>query len=515
MQSTYPLLLEEGHAMRQLPLERIASLLASTPAADSGFRSRGRERAGYDADLVLIDLDERFTLRAEDLQQRHKTSPYVAGVPWRRAADDSSWRDDLQDGRITAHSTGRLLRPRPKPDLFSRPSLCHRAGLERPPCQTGDTRCSSRHGARLRSPSDQRHRPDRRSGVHHSLLQRHRDHRRRITAVGPDALLLTARETVDCRGRVVMPGLVNAHTHVPMTLLRGLADDLRLDVWLMGYMMPVEREFVNPDFVGLGTRLGCAEMIRSGITCFADMYYFEDAVANATAEAGMRALCGQTVLRFPAPDAISYEDSLALARDFIERWRGHAADRARAGAARTVHVHAGDPARVCGAGGGVRRAAAHASLPKPRSRSGGLASRSYGMPVIPYVKKQGLFGAKVLAAHCVHVDEGEIRALQQAGAGVAHNPTSNLKLGAGIAPVQRGCWSSASRWASAPTVPRRTTISTCSRRCGWPPCWPRGMAAIRPRCRRARPSRWRRDSARRRCTWTISPDRSNRASAPI
>ena len=93
-----------------------------------------------------------------------------------------------------------------------------------------------------------------------------------------------AADTIDCGGRVVMPGLVNAHTHVPMTLLRGLADDLRLDVWLMGYMMPVEREFVSPDFVRLGTRLGCAEMIRSGVTCFADMYYFEEAVAEATAD---------------------------------------------------------------------------------------------------------------------------------------------------------------------------------------------------------------------------------------
>src|SRR4051794_11620923 len=144
-----------------------------------------------------------------------------------------------------------------------------------------------------------------------------------IAAVGAAADGFTAAETIDCGGRVVMPGLINAHTHVPMTLLRGLADDLRLDVWLMGYMMPVEREFVNPDFVGLGTRLGCAEMIRSGITCFADMYYFEEAVAVATAEAGMRALCGQTVLRFPSPDAISYEDSLALAREFVQRWRGH------------------------------------------------------------------------------------------------------------------------------------------------------------------------------------------------
>ena len=120
-----------------------------------------------------------------------------------------------------------------------------------------------------------------------------------LVAVGPDAVTRPARETLDCRGRVVMPGLVNAHTHAAMALLRGLADDLRLDVWLMGYMMPVEREFVSPDFVRLGTRLGCAEMIRSGITCFADMYYFEETVAEATAEAGMRALCAQTILRCP------------------------------------------------------------------------------------------------------------------------------------------------------------------------------------------------------------------------
>ena len=104
-----------------------------------------------------------------------------------------------------------------------------------------------------------------------------------ILAVGDIAGDFDAAETVDCRGRVVMPGLVNAHTHAPMTLLRGLADDLRLDVWLMGYMMPVEREFVRPDFVALGTKLACAEMIRSGTTCFADMYYFEEAVAEATA----------------------------------------------------------------------------------------------------------------------------------------------------------------------------------------------------------------------------------------
>src|SRR5512138_2799187 len=147
-----------------------------------------------------------------------------------------------------------------------------------------------------------------------------------IVAVGHEAEIkkeCSAKETVDCKGKVLMPGLVNAHTHVPMTLLRGLADDLRLDVWLMGYMLPVEREFVSPDFVRLGTLLACAEQIRSGVTTFNDMYYFEEDVAQATVEAGMRAICGQTVMKFPAPDAASYEDSLQMAREFIQRWRDH------------------------------------------------------------------------------------------------------------------------------------------------------------------------------------------------
>ena len=107
-----------------------------------------------------------------------------------------------------------------------------------------------------------------------------------------------------------MPGLVNAHTHVPMTLMRGLADDLRLDVWLNGYIWPVEREFATPEFVRLGTKIACAEMIRSGVTCFADMYFYESEVAQATADAGMRAVCSQSILKFPTPDARDYEEAL-------------------------------------------------------------------------------------------------------------------------------------------------------------------------------------------------------------
>jgi len=256
-----------------------------------------------------------------------------------------------------------------------------------------------------------------------------------ILAVGAEADGYTAADTIDCRGRLVMPGLVNAHTHVPMTLLRGLADDLRLDVWLMGYMMPVEREFVNPDFVTLGTKLGCAEMIRSGVTCFADMYYFEEAIAQATADAGMRALCAQTVLRFPTPDATSYEDSLAVARDFIERWRGHRLI-VPAPAPHAPYTCTPEILRECAELAAEFDVPLHIHLSETALEVE-ASRRDHGMPVVPWVKKQGLFDAKVLAAHCVHVDDGEIRALKNFNAGVAHNPTSNLKLGAGIAPVAR------------------------------------------------------------------------------
>jgi 5-methylthioadenosine/S-adenosylhomocysteine deaminase len=255
----------------------------------------------------------------------------------------------------------------------------------------------------------------------------------RILAVGRIDADYEPRETMDCGGRVVLPGLVNAHTHAPMTLLRGLADDLRLDVWLMGYMMPVEREFVRPDFVALGTKLACAEMIRSGTTCFADMYYFEESVAGAAAECGVRALCGQTVLKFPAPDAASFEDALARARDFIERWRGHELI-VPAVAPHAPYTCTTDILRACAELAAEFDVPLHTHLAET-SFEVDQSRREHGMPVVPWVRKQRLFDARVLAAHCVHVDEGEIRSLKDAGAGIAHNPTSNLKLGSGVAPV--------------------------------------------------------------------------------
>lgn len=258
-----------------------------------------------------------------------------------------------------------------------------------------------------------------------------------IVAVGTESEILkaySATETVDCGGKVLMPGLVNAHTHIPMTLLRGLADDLRLDVWLMGYMMPVEREFVSPEFCKLGSSIACAEFIRGGVTSFADMYYFEDDVAESTAKAGLRAVLGQSVMKYPAPDAKSYEDALDLAERFIQKWKNHA-----------LIVPAVAPHAPYTLTPEIYKAATEIAVKYDVPMHIHLAETAgeveanraeHNMPVIPYVKKQGIFDAKVIAAHCVHVDEGEIQTLQHYNAGVAHNPSSNLKLASGFAPIQ-------------------------------------------------------------------------------
>jgi 5-methylthioadenosine/S-adenosylhomocysteine deaminase len=260
----------------------------------------------------------------------------------------------------------------------------------------------------------------------------------KILEVGSESELRARYEsssTIDCHGKVLMPGLVNAHTHVPMTLLRGLADDLRLDVWLMGYMMPVEREFVSPEFVRLGTSLACAELIRSGVTTFADMYYFEDDVASATAEAGMRGVCGESVMKFPTPDAKFYEESLEYSREFIKKWMGH-----------PLIVPSIAPHAPYTCTSEILRASAELAMEFDIPLQIHISEtqlevenmrRDQGMPVVPWVKKQGLLEAKVLAAHCVWIDDGEMRTLLHAHSGVAHNPSSNLKLASGAAPVKR------------------------------------------------------------------------------
>jgi 5-methylthioadenosine/S-adenosylhomocysteine deaminase len=257
-----------------------------------------------------------------------------------------------------------------------------------------------------------------------------------IVAVGPRAAIeaqYEADEVIDCAGQIIMPGLVNAHTHAAMTLLRGLADDLRLDVWLLGYMMPVEREFVSTEFCKLGTTLACAEMIRSGVTAFADMYYHEADVAEATAAAGMRGVLGQTVLKFPSPDADTFEDSLAYTRQFLTDWADHplvtpaVAPHAPYSNTDEILRRCAELAREFDAPLLIHIAETKAEVED--------SLRDHGMTVVTQTETLGLYEAKVLAAHCVHIEEAEMVTLRQHHATVAHCPTSNLKLASGIAPV--------------------------------------------------------------------------------
>ncbi len=238
-----------------------------------------------------------------------------------------------------------------------------------------------------------------------------------------------------CGNAVVMPGLVNTHGHAPMTLLRALADDLRLDVWLMGYMMPVEGEFVTPRFCWLGTQLAAAEMIRSGTTTFADMYYFEEAIADAAVHAGMRAICAQSVMKFPTPDAASFEEGLARARDYITRWRDH-----------PLIVPAVAPHAPYTVTPELLEAAVQMALEFDVPLHIHIAEtaqeveehrKAHDMPSVPWLKKLGVFETKATAAHCVHLDTGEMRTLEHYGAGIAHCPSSNMKLASGVAPIAR------------------------------------------------------------------------------
>jgi 5-methylthioadenosine/S-adenosylhomocysteine deaminase len=260
----------------------------------------------------------------------------------------------------------------------------------------------------------------------------------KIIAVGTSdkiAARFEADEVIDCRGKYVLPGLINAHTHAAMTLLRGLADDLRLDVWLMGYCMPTEREFVNPEFCRLGTSIACAEMIRCGITCFADMYYYEAEVAAATAAAGMRGVLGETILKFPAPDAPSYEDSLDYTREFIKAWKGHALITP-AVAPHAPYSNTAETLRRCTELAVEYDVPLLTHLAETKLEVDDVL-RNTEMRVIPYMKQVKLFDAKVLAAHCVHIETTEIHLLRDNGATAAHCPTSNLKLASGIAPLAK------------------------------------------------------------------------------
>ena len=259
----------------------------------------------------------------------------------------------------------------------------------------------------------------------------------RIAGVGTAAEIarrFTGRATIDATGQIVLPGLINTHTHAPMVLYRGLADDLALMEWLQKYIFPAEAKTVSPAFVRTGTRLAALEMIQSGTTTYADMYYFEEEIAAVTKAAGLRGVLGQTVIQFPVADAKTPAEALARAEAFIVKYKGddlivpavapHALytnDQATLVATRDLAVKHGVPLLI------------HLAETEDEVKA---AREKGGMSPTGYLESFGFWtGARTLAAHGVWVSPDDITTLVRRGVGVSHNPESNMKLASGTAPV--------------------------------------------------------------------------------
>jgi 5-methylthioadenosine/S-adenosylhomocysteine deaminase len=257
-----------------------------------------------------------------------------------------------------------------------------------------------------------------------------------IVAVGPANEIgstFTASRTIDAHDELVMPGFINGHAHAAMSLFRGLGSDLNLNDWLQKYIFPAEARNVTPGFVEWGTRLGILEMLRGGITTYADMYYFEDNVARVTKEAGMRGILGETFIDFPAPDNKSVSQTLGYAENYIKHWQGDALItpavaphsiytcsaktlESAAALARKYHV----PILI------------HLAEAIPESDQ---SRAKYGLSPTAYLENIGVLGPDITAAHCVWVTGADMNLLASHGVGCVNNPSSNMKLASGTSPV--------------------------------------------------------------------------------
>ena len=258
-----------------------------------------------------------------------------------------------------------------------------------------------------------------------------------ILAVGPAeeiAAGYSAAVTLDGERRIVMPGLVNGHSHAAMTLLRGVADDLALMDWLQNYIFPAEVEFVDAEFVRIGTELACWEMIRGGTTTFVDMYYYPDTIAQVVEDCDMRALISATVIDQRSPDAESADDGIRKGSGFIERWKDR---NSRITPIFGPHANYTLNAEQLAA---TRAAALEYGVPISIHLSESpfelqYSQDTYGMPSIELFESIGFFDGPTIAAHVVWPTEEEIPILVERKVGVIHNPTSNMKIASGIAPI--------------------------------------------------------------------------------
>ena len=240
---------------------------------------------------------------------------------------------------------------------------------------------------------------------------------------------------IDAKGKVIIPGLINGHTHVPMTLFRGLADDLDLNDWLTKYIFPAEAKNVTEDFVRVGTQLGVGEMLKGGTTTFCDMYYFEDAIADETSKAGMRAVLGETVIDFPVADNKTNAEAMAYVERFVSKWKGNTLITP-AVAPHAPYTVSEEHLKAIKSFSDRTGAPIVIHVSETQKEVNDITS-SKGAPPIEYLDRIGFLNEKVIAAHVVWPNERELGILKQREVGVIHNPQSNMKLASGVAPAPR------------------------------------------------------------------------------
>ncbi len=260
-----------------------------------------------------------------------------------------------------------------------------------------------------------------------------------IVAVGPASDIqaqFDAAQTIDGAGKVLMPGLVNGHTHSSMVLFRGMADDLPLMTWLQDYIFPMEARYVDQALVEAGTKLACWEMITSGTTSFVDMYFYPDVIADVAVKCGLRAVVAAPMIDFPSPGFSGWDDSFAAGVDFARRWKGkhpritpalaphapYTVSKAHLEAAFSAAKDLGVPVSI------------HVAEDQAEVKT---VSDTYSMSSISLLSGMGMLEHRTIAAHVVWPTDQDIAALAGSMAGPIHNPTSNMKTGAGIAPVAK------------------------------------------------------------------------------
>ena len=245
--------------------------------------------------------------------------------------------------------------------------------------------------------------------------------------------LYESGKVIDAHGGLILPGLINAHTHMSMSLFRGLADDLSLDDWLNKYIFPAEHRYVTRDFVTWSTRLSLLEMLRGGTTTVADMYYFEEEVAEATKAAGMRGVLGETLIGFPSPDSPTPAAALTYTESFLKHWKG---DPLITPAVAPHSIYTCPETLLKDSAALAQRAQAPLLIHVAEAPFEIEKSRNdHGLTTVQYLSRIGLLGPNVVGAHCIWLDQADVQTLAHFGVGCSYNPSSNMKTAAGLMPA--------------------------------------------------------------------------------